>query len=153
MNRFKIRLWPEKARTEKINLEPTIEIVTRIAKDYSDEGRRAANRKWIEENSVKITRDCIELILCSEAWLNFPTKALRVFISKLSKTSEYNGLITAGGRLFKGDSEYLEEDVLEEELSDEQVLIAVTKLFFRETEENRKKINAIKDIIGGSENV
>lgn len=153
MHRFKVKLWPEKAKIEKINLEQTIETVTSIADEYSDEGRRATNRKWIEQDSIKITGDCIELILCSEAWLNFPTKALRGFISKLSKSSEYNGLITTSGRLFKGESEYLEEDILEEELTDEQVLIAVTKLFFRETEENRKKINQIKEIIGGSENV
>ena len=147
MNRFKIRLWPEKAKTEKINLEDTSELVTHIADIYSDEGRRAANRKWIEKDSIKINGDCIELVLCSETWLNFPTKALRSFISKLSKTPEYKGLITTGGRLFKGESEYLEEDILEEDLSDEQVLIEVTKLFFRETEENRKKINKIKEII------
>lgn len=152
MNRFKIRLWPEKAKTEKINLEQTIELVTHIADEYSDEGRRAANRKWIEKDSVKITGDCIELILCSETWLNFPTKALRSFISKLSKTSDYQGLITTSGRLFKGESDYLEEDIVEEELSDEQVLIEVTKLFFRETEENRRKINAIRAIVRGSKN-
>lgn len=143
---FRIRLWPEKAKTEKINLEYTLDLVSRIAEEYSDEGRRAANRKWIEKDSVKISGDCIELILCSDAWLNYLTKALRSFISKLSRTSEYKGLITSRGRLFQGESQYLEENICDEELSDEEVLIEIVKLFFRETKENRKRINLIKEI-------
>lgn len=83
-----------------------------------------------------------------------PTKALRGFISKLSKTPEYSKLITASGRLFRGDAEYLEEKSIDaEDLSDEEILIAVTKLFFRENEDNRRKINAIRELIGGKKNV
>lgn len=154
MNRYKIRLWPEKSKSEKINLEATVNTVLEIATEYSVEGRRATNRKWIEQNSIVINGDCIELILCSETWLNVPTKALRGFISKLSKTPEYSKLITASGRLFRGDAEYLEEKSIDaEDLSDEEILIAVTKLFFRENEDNRRKINAIRELIGGKKNV
>lgn len=65
MNRYKIRLWPEKSKSEKINLEATVNTVLEIATEYSVEGRRATNRKWIEQNSIVINGDCIELILCS----------------------------------------------------------------------------------------
>ena len=70
--------------------------------------------------------------------LQFPTKAIRSFITQLSKIPPYSGLITSSGRLFKGEFELIEDEVIEQELSDEQTLIEVTKLFFRETEENIK---------------
>lgn len=154
MHKYHIWLWPEKGKTETIHLESTKKTVLQVADAYSNAGKKAANRKWIEDGSVAINGDCIKLILCSDAWLNVPTKALRGFISMLSKTPEYKDLITSSGRLFKGESEYIPEgEVLEEELSDEQILIEVTKLFFRENEENRKKINAIREILGGKKNV
>lgn len=149
MNRFNIKLYPEKSKTQDIDLEPTLPTVKRIASVYSEDGRRAANKKWIEDESIHIEKDLIEFILASDAWLQFPTKAIRGFISQLSKESPYDGLITSSGRLFKGESELIEEEVTEQELSDEQTLIEVTKLFFRETEENRIKINQIKQILGG----
>jgi hypothetical protein len=149
MNRFKIKLYPEKSKTDEINLEDTLLLVKDVAKEYSSDGKRASNRKWIEDDSITICNDTIEFILASDAWLEFPTKAIRNFISKLSKHSPYSELVTASGRVFKGESEYLEEEINEVELSDEQTLIEVTKLFFRENEENRRKIDMIKRILGG----
>ena len=153
MYRYQVKLWPEKAKAESVNLEPTLNTVLAIATEYSNEAQRATNRKWIEEESISIFKDCIELILCSESWLNFPTKALRAFISRLSKTPEYARLITDSGRLFKGNAVFLQQTIMQESLSDEETLIAVTKLFFRKNEDSRKKINAIKAIIGGGVNV
>lgn len=95
----------------------------------------------------------LELILCSETWLNFPTKALRGFISKLSRTGEYEPLITENGRLFKGDSEHIENNITNEELTDEEAIIELVKLFHRENEVNRAKINAIKEILGGTNDI
>ena len=149
MNRYKIILYPEKAKSEDINLEETRAIVTNAASLYSEKGKRAANTKWIDLESIEIVKDEISFILVSDAWLEFPTKAIRQFISDLSKTTQYSKLITSSGRLFKGKSELIEDDTEIDELSDESCLIEVIKLFFRETEENRKKINAIKKILGG----
>lgn len=153
MFRYRVKLWPEKARSTTVNLEPTIEVVLAIAEEYNDEGRRASNRKWIEDGSIEIHGDSIELILCSETWLNFPTKALRGFISKLSRTGEYEPLITESGRLFKGDSEHIENNTTNEELTDEEAIIEIVKLFHRENDENRRKIDAIKSILGGTNDV
>ena len=153
MNRFNIKLYPEMSKTEDINLEPTLTTVKRTATEFSENGRRATNRKWIEEDTIRIDKDVIQFVLVSDAWLQFPTKAIRGFISQLSKIPPYNDLITSSGRLFKGESELIEEEIEEQELSDEQTLIEVTKLFFRETEENRNKINQIKMILGGEADV
>ena len=153
MFRYRVKLWPEKARSTTINLEPTIEVVLAVAEEYNDEGRRASNHKWIEDGSIAIHGDSIELILCSETWLNFPTKALRGFISKLSRTGEYEPLITESGRLFKGDSEHIENNTTDEELTDEEAIIEIVKLFHRENAENRRKIDAIKAILGGTNDV
>lgn len=150
MNRFKIRLYPEKSKVEDVNLENTLTTVRSVAREYSEDGKRATNRKWIEDNTIFVQKDTIEFILASDSWLKYPTKAIRSFISKLSKVPPYTELITPNGRLFKGESELLEEEITEYELSDELTLIEVTKLFFRETEENRKKIGQIKNILGGN---
>lgn len=151
MNRYKIMLYPEKSKTSDINLEETFDTVYSIADGYSSKGKLAANRKWIDLATIEIKKDIISFELVSDAWLEFPTKAIRQFISDLSKTEQYRGLITSSGRLFKGESEIIEDtaSIDEKELSDEECLLEVTKLFFRENPENRKKINTIKAILGG----
>lgn len=153
--RYYVKLYPELLKTrDGLDLSTTLEEVRKTAEMYNTVGVTAANRKSIEMDSIRIENgNTLELILESDAWLQFPTKALRYFISKLSKTYPYSALITNNGRLFKGESMVLEQkekDITEEQqISDEEALIAVTRLFFRENEENREKINKIKDVLRG----
>ncbi|MDO9493809.1 hypothetical protein [Acetobacterium sp.] len=156
MYRYQIRLYPELLKNrEGLKLDPTLDLVKEIAKDYTIAGMKAANKKGIEEDTIEIKNgNTLQFILVSEAWLKFPTKAIRNFISKLSKIEPYNGLITPNGRLFKGESEFLGEDILDIvdeklKLTDERALIEIIRLFFRETEGNRKTINMLKEIVGG----
>jgi hypothetical protein len=158
MYQFRIRLYPELLKTrENLHLDSSLEDVKKIAEDYNDSGMKAVNKKEIEVETIEIKNgDTIEFVLTSEAWLQFPTKAIRSFISKLSKMKPYSDLITPNGRLFRGEFEFLEnandDSNLQRELSDEETLVEVTRLFFRETEENRNKINLIKKVLGGSRN-
>lgn len=160
MYRFMIELYPLLLSTrEGLDLTPTLEEVKEIAKAYTLAGEKASNKKGIEQDSIKVKNgNILEFILYSEGWLAFPTKALRSFISNISKIEPYKGLITPNGRLFKGESKFLGSNILEDEVSedteelelnDEQIFIEVSRLFFRETEENRKKIIKIKEIIKG----
>jgi len=157
--RFRIRLYPELLKTrENLHLDSTIEDVKEIAEDYNVSGMKAVNKKEIETKTLEIKNgDTIEFVLASDAWLQFPTKAVRSFISRLSKIKPYSDLITPNGRLFKGEFEFLEnaneDSNLQKELTDEEALVEVTRLFFRETEENRNKINLVKKVLGGSINV
>lgn len=151
MNRFDITLFPEKARTEDLFLEDSLETVRRVAEAYNLEARRAANKKWIETESIRIQKDSIRFVLASELWLNFPTKAIKGYIAMLAKEEPYTSLITPSGRLFRGESEFLEEKPAEQQaLSDEEALIETIKLFYRPTQENQQKIAAIKKILGGN---
>lgn len=159
MYRFRIRLYPELLKTrDNLHLDSSLEDVKKKAEDFNDAGMKAANKKKIETETIKIINGAtIEFVLASDAWLQFPTKAVRSFISKLSKINPYSDLITPNGRLFKGESEILEnvnDDLnLQTELTDEETIVAVTRLFFRETEGNRNKINLIKRVLGGNINV
>lgn len=150
MNRYLITLFPEKAKTVNISIKDSLKTVLDVAETYNQNAKRAANKKWIEMESIKLNKDTISFILASDAWLEFPTKAIKGFITELAKLEPYRSLITSNGRLFKGDFEHIEETAEDRVLSDEETLIEVTKLFFRKTEENRKKIEAIKNILGGN---
>ena len=154
MYQFRIRLYPLNTR-ENLHLESSLKDLKKIAGEYNNSGMKAVNKKEIGIETLEIKNgDIIEFILASDAWLQFPTKAIRSFISKLSKIKPYSDLITPNGRLFKGESEFLKDSYDDSnELSDEEALVEVTRLFFRETEENRNKINLIKKILGGSSNV
>lgn len=161
MYQFRIRLYPELQKTrENLYLDSSIEDVKKIAKSYNCSGEKAANKKKIQIETIQIENgDTIQFVLESEAWLQFPTKAVRGFISKLSKVKPYCDLITENGRLFKGESENLEvtkdtiNSDIKENLTDEEALIEVTRLFFRETADNRNKIQLIKRILGGEMDV
>lgn len=136
---------------ENIFIEDSSETVLQVAETYNKDSRRAANKKWIEIGSINLDKDTISFVLASDSWLQFPTKAIKGFISMLAKYEPYKSLITPSGRLFKGEFEFIEDEVVEEqELSDEETLLEVTKLFFRQTEENRRKIDAIKQVLGGN---
>jgi hypothetical protein len=108
----------------------------------------ASNEKYIEEGSLVVRKDHISLILVSAAWLNTPTKALRYFIIHLAKTEPYKRLITDNGRLFRGECEVMESRVTDEperELTDEEAMIELVKLFNRK--DDTKMINEIKELL------
>lgn len=153
--RYKIKLYPQLLKTrEGIDLNCSLETVKEIAESYNKNAVIATNGKRINTEEITVENgNTIVLILESEVWLQYPTKALHSFISKLAKVSPFTELITSNGRLFRGEFEFLEseetENKNEKTLSDEETLILVTQLFFRETQENRKKIDDIKKILGG----
>lgn len=147
MFRYRIRLFPVRAVGTPVDLTPTLPRVQRAAEEFTLRGMRAANRKRIDVNSINIQRDMISLELYSDAWLGTPVKAIRSFISSLAREPEYRELITSSGRLFKGDSEEINEPEEPEELSDEQALIRVVQLFCRDSRESRIKIDEIKTIL------
>ncbi len=149
MNQYRISLFPERSKTEEVFIEDSLDTVKSVAQIYNQNALKAANRKWIQLETVTIEQDTIRFVLASEAWLEFPTKAIRSFISMLAKYEPYRSLITPSGRLFKGDSEFMENKAAEQELLDGEVLIEVIKLFFPKTEESRKKIEKIREILKG----
>lgn len=150
MHSYQITLYPALTKPE-VSIADSLEIVLRVAEEYNMNVRRAINKKTIDTTSITVEKNAICFILESDTWLEFPTKAIRGFISMLSKCEPYSSLKTRSGRLFKGESQFIENAAQKKrDFSDEEALLEVTKLFFRQTEENRRKINDIKKILGGN---
>lgn len=152
MYRYQIKLYPELlSQREGINLESTFDEVRAAAIVYSEAGEKSRVKKGIELNSLVVRRDCIEFILFCEVFLRQPTKCCKFFIQQLCKLDFYQQLINASGRLFRGESIFLEEEEElaspDREITDEEALTHIIKLFFRNTEKNRETISKIKEII------
>lgn len=151
MYRYYIKLYPELlSQREGINLESTFDDVRAAAIVYSEAGEKSRVKKGIDLNSLIVRRDCIEFILFCEVFLRQPTKCCKHFIQELCKLRFYKELINASGRLFRGESVFLEEESQEKvdrEITDEEALMYIIKLFYRNTVKNRETINKIKEII------
>lgn len=135
--------------------------------NFNIRSRVATNPKEITELSILDDRT-IRIVFRSQEVLNISqiSRSLRLFSMYLideTHTLNFSNLVT-GKRLFRMNASELFnqprenipvtyiEDTTEQLLTDEQALIEVTKLFFQETDENRRKINIIKQIIGGGIN-
>lgn len=160
MYKYRIRFYPELLKDrEGLELERTYDDVKDAAIFYSDAGGKSKVKKGIDIQSLIVGKDYIEFTLFCEVWLQQPTRSCKYFVQQLCKIDPYKSLVNTSGRLFRGESEYIggitenKDDTEKEALTDEQTLIEVTRLFFRENGENRKKINLIKNILGGSSNV
>ena len=148
MYSYKVKLCPEACRTQPdLSLEDTIETLITAAKQYNTASATALNRKYIDIDSISVEGATITLILHSSVYLSTPVKALRTFISDLSKTKEFSALITERGRMFASIATPLEGKKVSAELSDEELLKAVVELVCRETPENREKLDRIKEVI------
>lgn len=155
MYRYQIKFYPELlSQREGINLESTFDEVRAAAIVYSEAGEKSRVKKGIELNSLVVRRDCIEFILFCEVFLRQPTKCCKFFIQQLCKLDFYKKLINASGRLFRGESIFLEEEEelaspekVDREMTDEEALTYIIKLIFRNTEKNRETISKIKEII------
>lgn len=153
MYRYHIKLYPELlSQREGINLEPTFDDVKAAAIVYSEAGEKSRVKKGIDLNSLVVRRDCIEFILFCEVFLRQPTKCCKYFIQQLCKLDFYKELINASGRLFRGESIFLEEELaspekVDREITDEEALMYIIKLFYRDTKKNKETIKKIKEII------
>ncbi len=152
--RYDIKLYPEAVKKrDGLDLSCTIGALREIAGMFNTVSSKVDNKKFIEVESLCIVGDTIMLSLYSVKWLEFPTRALRFFISKVAKLTEYIPLITDNGRLFKGESIYIAEEqennMVQEikHLTDEELMIEMVKIFNRKTSENRMIIDKIKKIL------
>lgn len=153
MYRYKVKLYPELAKMRAgVNLCDYRDIIDKTVKEFNAASVIAANKKSIEDGTVSVATDYIELIIYSENWMEFPTKGLRGFIVRLSKVEPFKSMITENGRLFRGESEFLEDKNAEEtsqvaELTDEEMMIELVKIFNRKSTENEKIKNQIREIL------
>lgn len=153
MYKFEVKLYPELLKNRELLELSTadLENIFKIAENYNSVCKNAPNKKIIDLESLKIEdSNTIVFVLSSEQFLQFPTKAVRYFISNLSKIKPFKNLITPNGRLFKGESNLLENDFTEQNQhlnTDEEIFIALSKLFFRNTDKNREIIKKIKNIL------
>lgn len=152
MYTYEVKLIPESIKKRAgLNLNSTLDDIEKVVREFNSVAQNASNPKKILAVEVE-NGNIIKVILQSKMWFEYPIKALRGFISKLSKISPYSELMTASGRLFKGESVFLEETEVspakvDTNMSDEEILNALVKLFFRENDENRAKIEKIKKIL------
>lgn len=158
MYKYRVKFYPELLKQrEGLNLEPTYNEVKAAAVIYSDAGEKSKVKKGIDISTLEVRKDYIQFVLFCEVWLQQPTRSCKYFVQQLCKIELYRSLVNTSGRLFRGEFEYIGDDTLsvddveKEKLSDEQTLIEVTRLFFRETQESREKIEKIKTILGGAE--
>lgn len=153
MYKYNIKLYPEAIKKrDGLDLSSTKEKIREIAELFNVASDKVDNKKVIIVESLHIVGDTIEFDMYSDCWLEFPTRALRFFISRVARLEEYIPLITDNGRLFKGDSRYIEEVINDEGkkevcLSEEELMIELVKLFHRKTAENKITINKIRRIM------
>lgn len=159
MYKYKIKLYPELLKQrEGIDLRPTYNEVRSAALVYSEAGEKAKVKKSIDLNSIVVERDYIEFVLICEIFLQMPTKSCKYFIQQLCKLDFYKRLINTSGRLFRGISELIEEtsEISTEkdyrELTDEEALIEIIKIFNRPSKENIILKQRIKKLLIGCEN-
>lgn len=161
MYKYKIKLYPELLKQrEGIDLTTTYDDVRNAVLVFSQAGEKARVKKYIDIDSLDVKKDYIEFILCCEVFLNVPTKSCRYLIQQICKVDYFKKLINSSGRLFRGESEFLEEtndDISAEkeyrkrELTDEEALIEIVKIFYRPTERNLILKQNIKELIIGGE--
>ena len=151
--RYRITLYPELLSTrENVNLnegKADVKAVQAAVEEFNRVSSKARVKKSIDPASLRVNRDSLEFVLSSSVFLKQPTKGARLFINLLLKMPKYDGLVR-NGRLFKGECELLEEEPSADErriLTDEEALIEVTRLFFRETAQNRATIETIKELL------
>lgn len=155
MYRYSIKLYPELLKQrEGIDLTTTYDDVRNAVLVFSQAGEKARVKKYIDIDSLNVSKDCIEFILCCEVFLNAPTKGCRYLIQQLCKLDYYQNLINASGRLFRGSAELIEEknnniEKEKRELTDEEALILIIKIFNRPSEKNLLLKQNIKKILIG----
>ncbi len=148
MYRYDIALWlADEPLRRKINLDDYKDaIVVDGVEHYNTVSRRAKNHKEIV--ACRIDNDSgaseIRITLESEAPLNIPTRALKVFSSYLA-----NGALLKfvnHNSLFRGTSEKAESPV-QAELTDEGLLTLLIKCVFRSTKQDRDLLQKVKDVV------
>lgn len=159
MYKYRIKLYPELLKQrEGIDLTPTYYDVRNAAIVYSEAGEKARVKKYIDLKSLVVKKDCIEFLLYCEVFLNVPTKSCKYFIQQLCKLEFYKGIINSSGRLFRGESEFIEEkddlkkEDIDNELTDEEALIEIIKIFNRNDKQNIALRRSIKNLLEGKNN-
>jgi hypothetical protein len=114
---------------------------------YNAISRRSKNFKEITECQVVNNSGAseIRITLESEAVLNTPNRALKVFSSYLA-----NGALSDFVRynsLFRGTAEEVETNVHEEEISDEALLNMLIRCVLRKSKEDRDLLESVKAVV------
>lgn len=136
--RKEIDLTDEKYR-EAIEIDAT--------EHYNAISRRSKNFKQITECKVFNNSGAseIRITLESEAVLNTPNRALKVFSSYLA-----NGVLSDLVRynsLFRGSAEEVEVNSREEEISDEALLNMLIRCVLRKSKEDRDLLESVKAVV------
>jgi hypothetical protein len=150
MYRYEIALWLSDEplrRTEDLTLDKYHSAIVKDGVEhYNTVSRRSKNHKEIVacrvDNSSGVSE--IRITLESEAVLNIPNRALKVYSSYLA-----NGALSELVRhnsLFRGTAEKAESPV-QAELTDEDLLTLLIKVVFRNTKQDRALLDAIKDVV------
>lgn len=150
MYRYSLTLWLSDESLRKAVDLTRDEYVKAITIDgpehYNVVSRRSKNPKAITECQVDNSTGAseIKIVLESEAILNTPNRALKVYSSylangALSELVRYNSL-------FRGSSEKIESTLIED-LSDEALLTLLIRSVFRNSKEDRALLQSVKELI------
>ncbi|OME71506.1 hypothetical protein BSK65_10725 [Paenibacillus odorifer] len=113
---------------------------------YNEVSKRSRNFKAITDCDIVYMSGVSEIrvTLESEAVLNIPNRALKVFSSflangALSDLVRYNSL-------FRGSSEKVESST-QDELSNEDLLTILIRCAFRNSKEDKKLLDSVKEVV------
>ncbi|MFD1957794.1 MULTISPECIES: hypothetical protein [Paenibacillaceae] len=114
---------------------------------YNSVSKRSKNPKAITEcvvdNSSGVSE--IKIVLESEAILNTPNRALKVYSSYLAN-GPLSDLVRHNS-LFRGSAEEVETNSHEEELSDEALLTMLIRCVLRKSKEDRELLDSVREAI------
>ncbi|AIQ45738.1 hypothetical protein R70723_07435 [Paenibacillus sp. FSL R7-0273] len=151
MYRYNLTLWlsDESLRKEiKLTDKEYRDAIEIDAKEhYNAISRRSKNPKAITECKVVNNSGAseIRITLESEAVLNTPNRALKVFSSYLA-----NGALSDLVRynsLFRGSAEEVEINSHEEEISDEALLNMLIRCVLKKSKEDRDLLESVKAVV------
>ena len=145
MYRYRHKIWiANEDIASSTDLVEYQDAIYKAVKHYNDVSARARNPKKILE--FKVDKRYIALISESIEPLARPNLALQVFSSFLA-----NGELAhcvKNKALFRGEAEEVVMADEKEKMSEDQLLLAIIKIFRGSSSENRKKIEAFRKIIG-----
>lgn len=148
MYRYEIALWlSDEPLRRSVDLNDYHKaIVEEGVEHYNTVSRRSKNHKEIVACSIDDSSGVseIRITLESEAILNIPNRALKVYSSYLA-----NGALSELVRhnsLFRGTAEKAESPV-QAELTDEDLLTLLIKILFRNSKHDRDLLQKVKDVV------
>lgn len=152
MHRYNLTLWLSDDSLRK-SIDLTLNEYRKAIEDlavehYNSVSKRSKNfkaiTKCVVDNSSGVSE--IKIVLESEATLNTPNRALKVFSTYLANNSPLTDLVRHKS-LFRGSAEEIETKNSEEELSNEALLNILIRCVLRNSKEDRTMLQSVKEVI------